>query len=187
MRKIATLVAALSFSMAAAPAEAAPDRGAVDSVCASVRDHNQKAQKVFRVKLGGEGGSFHGHQPTEQQLYDLALMRNCMEEQNRAKYKLMRGAYRKLSARNRWYRYIDSITPYGPHDEWAIPFYIVHCESSSEGYWPADNPSGAIGPYQLLGKGAMWPANTPTAMADHHVKAYNLYDGGNGASHWVCA
>lgn len=76
-------------------------------------------------------------------------------------------------------------TPYpGAGQCWAIPWRIVDCES--EGSWSAANPSGAIGPYQLLGKGAPWPAHSPAARAEHHRIAYKFWAGGAGASHWVC-
>lgn len=82
---------------------------------------------------------------------------------------------------------VAAVTPYrGPDGRrWAIPWYIVACES--HGSWGAYNPSSALGPYQLLGKGAPFPANTRAKRLAHHRIAFNLYAGGAGASHWVCA
>lgn len=84
-------------------------------------------------------------------------------------------------------RAVTALTPYpGPNGtRWAIPYYIVACES--RGRWDAYNPSGASGPYQLLGWGAPMPANTPARKLAHHRIAARLWAGGRGASHWVCA
>ncbi|MGH2761392.1 MAG: hypothetical protein ACRDLD_02235 [Thermoleophilaceae bacterium] len=69
---------------------------------------------------------------------------------------------------------------------WAIPAYIVACESG--GSWGAYNGSGAAGPYQLM---PMWGRPFPIAdVVDkraHHRIAARLYDGGAGASNWVCS
>ena len=94
----------------------------------------------------------------------------------------MRRYVGKRRAAWRFHAYIDRITPYG---KWAIPPYIVGCESG--GAWGAYNPSGASGPYQLLGWGAPMPASTPRRKAQHHIIAARLWAGGRGASHWVCA
>lgn len=90
---------------------------------------------------------------------------------------------RRLRARYQERKVVDSLTPYncGSHGRFAIPCYIVACES---GYsWRAYNPSGATGPYQLLGKGVS--LSDPPIV--HHRVAAALWAGGRGASHWVCA
>jgi hypothetical protein len=97
--------------------------------------------------------------------------------------------------RRRWqdekrtlYRYsaFRHVAPYpGGGTYWAVPYYIVACESG--GSWTAANPSGAVGPYQLLGWGAPYPAVTwAEKMANHRIAA-EVYAGGAGASNWVCA
>lgn len=81
----------------------------------------------------------------------------------------------------------SSLTPYdcGSAGSFAIPCYIVECES---GYsWNAANPSGAVGPYQLLGWGAPYPADTKAEKMKNHRIAAELWAGGAGASNWVCA
>lgn len=72
---------------------------------------------------------------------------------------------------------------YEPSGEWAIPTYIVMCESGGD--WMAYNPaSGASGPYQLM------PMHFGGALAMHqsraaqHAKAAELWDGGRGRNHW---
>jgi len=84
------------------------------------------------------------------------------------------------------YRELRQIAPYpGGGTYWAVPYAIVFCES--RGLWSAYNPSGAAGPYQLLGHGAPYPADTwREKMANHRIAA-ELYAGGAGASAWVCA
>lgn len=81
---------------------------------------------------------------------------------------------------------VASLTPYpGPNGtRWAIPWSIVNCES--HGRWDAYNPSGASGPYQLLGWGAPMPANTPARRLAHHRIAARVWAGGAGRSNWVC-
>jgi hypothetical protein len=93
------------------------------------------------------------------------------------------GRYRRAHARR---AAVARVTPYpGPvGTRWAIPYAIVACESG--GSWSAANPSGAIGPYQLLGWGAPWPANTAAARLRHHQLAAMVWAGGAGRSNWVC-
>lgn len=71
----------------------------------------------------------------------------------------------------------------------AIPPDIVRCETN--GYygadrWRAANPSGAVGPYQLLGHGAPYPADTAKERRQNHKIAAELYAGGAGRSQWEC-
>lgn len=81
---------------------------------------------------------------------------------------------------------ISSVTPYncGSHGSYAIPCYIVECESHFS--WSAANPSGAIGPYQLLGHGAPWPVTSLADKLAHHRIARELWMS-QGSSPWVCA
>jgi hypothetical protein len=84
------------------------------------------------------------------------------------------------------YREFRQVAPYpGLGSYWAIPAYIVACESG--GSWSAYNSSGASGPYQLLGWGAPFPATTWRARMAHHEIASDLWAGGAGAGNWVCA
>lgn len=70
-------------------------------------------------------------------------------------------------------------TPYeGGGSCWAIPYYIVECESG--GSYTASNPSGATGAYQLMIGGGGDPASQDAAAAA-------LWNGGAGASNWTCA
>lgn len=95
------------------------------------------------------------------------------------KRKQWRSKFRKKLA---YYR----LTPFvcGNGTRWAIPCYIVYCESHYS--WMAYNPSGAVGPYQLLGWGAIYPARTWKAKMQNHRIARRLYLS-QGSSPWVCS
>jgi hypothetical protein len=99
---------------------------------------------------------------------------------------------RAFKRRQQRLRALAALTPFrGPNGtRWAIPFRIVRCESTTRrapqgGDWGAANSSGAIGPYQLLGKGAPWPVRTAAHKLAHHRIAAGLYRGGAGAHHWA--
>ncbi len=101
-----------------------------------------------------------------------------------------RGQMRRIDANQRAGRreaigHYRALTPYvGGSGRWAIPWPIVVCESG--GSWFAANPSGAVGPYQLLGHGAPYPATTMDAKMENHRIASELYAGGAGRGAWVC-
>jgi len=73
-----------------------------------------------------------------------------------------------------------------PYLKWlSVPAYIVSCETqgySGRGRWAASNPSGAVGPYQLLGWNAPYPATTPREKIRNHEIAASL-----SLSAWSCA
>lgn len=72
------------------------------------------------------------------------------------------------------YRAFREIAPYpGGGTYWAVPYPIVRCESG--GSWSAYNPSGAEGPYQLLGHGQPWPVTSWHDKMEHHRIAGALY------------
>jgi hypothetical protein len=103
----------------------------------------------------------------------------------------MRALRKRLKAarihRMRMARQAASLTPFGPcyGGRWAIPCHIVGCESG--GSWSAYNPSGAAGPYQIMpGWGRPFPVRSAADRLAHHRIAARLYNGGAGASHWVC-
>jgi hypothetical protein len=82
---------------------------------------------------------------------------------------------------------LEALTPYqcGAVGRFAIPCYVVACESRYS--WDAYNPSGALGPYQLLGWGAPFPVTSRADRLAHHRIARELWAGGAGAGNWVCA
>lgn len=88
----------------------------------------------------------------------------------------------------RLYRRYREVTPYrcqsGKYGTWAIPCAIISCESHYS--WSAYNPSGARGPYQMLGWPVPWPVRSFGDRVRHHEEAAQIYAGGSGRSNWVC-
>lgn len=72
---------------------------------------------------------------------------------------------------------------------WAIPTYIVMCESKGRNEPP--NEAGAAGYYQITewhekgGSGA--PYANEHSKAEQDAMAARIWDGGRGASQWDCA
>ena len=106
----------------------------------------------------------------------LVKMRTC-QHSDRARVNARRLARRHRKARKRRL----AVTPYG---RWAIPAYIVMCES--KGSYTAQNPSGAYGAYQLMPTWWGHLGRKPTPREQDAIAA-RLWNGGAGRSHWVCA
>jgi peptidoglycan hydrolase CwlO-like protein len=90
----------------------------------------------------------------------------------------------KLEARRANY---TGATSGGP---WAIPWPIVQCESGGQNTPP--NSAGASGYYQIMpatwrGAGGKGPAAYLAPKAEQDRVAAIIWDGGRGASNWVCA
>jgi septal ring factor EnvC (AmiA/AmiB activator) len=78
----------------------------------------------------------------------------------------------------------------GPSGGWAIPYAIVLCESGGQNLPP--NGAGASGYYQIIpgtwkGFGGSGPAAYLTSKAEQDAVASRIWNGGKGASNWVCA
>ena len=92
---------------------------------------------------------------------------------------------RLLAARARAAR--DTAGPGGP---WAIPWAVVQCESGGQNLPP--NSAGASGYYQMMpatwkGLGGSTPNAYQASKAEQDRLAARLWNGGGGASNWVCA
>jgi Transglycosylase-like domain len=77
-----------------------------------------------------------------------------------------------------------------PSGPWAIPTPIVMCESGGQNLPP--NAAGASGYYQIVtatwkGMGGSTPAAYLASKAEQDRVATALWNGGAGASNWVCA
>jgi len=78
---------------------------------------------------------------------------------------------------------------YGPGGSWSIPSQVVQCESGGQNLTP--NSAGASGYYQFLpgtwnGYGGYGQAyKAPKSLQDQRAK--QLWNGGSGASNWVCS
>jgi hypothetical protein len=141
---------------------------------------------------GGDTCPKQFHQPKAISYARSVYQRDSISKKSKARMKLQircqlggKQARRNVRRARRTFkqRWIArrSLTPYG---SWAIPGAIVMCES--HGSWSAYNPSGARGPYQFLGWKVPWPVRTEADKAAHHRMAAKLWNGGAGASHWVC-
>lgn len=71
-----------------------------------------------------------------------------------------------------------------PYNGWAIPEYIVSCETGGTFDWYAYNPSGASGPYQLMPMHFDGELAMNQSREAQHAKAAALWNGGKGKSHW---
>ena len=79
---------------------------------------------------------------------------------------------------------------YGPSGGWAIPYAIVLCESGGQDLTP--NSAGASGYYQIMPAtwklfGGTGPAAYLASKAEQDAVASRIWNGGAGASNWVCA
>jgi hypothetical protein len=79
---------------------------------------------------------------------------------------------------------------YGASGGWAIPYAIVLCESGGQNLTP--NSAGASGYYQILP--STWKLFGGTGLAaylaskgEQDAVASRIWNGGAGASNWVCA
>lgn len=78
----------------------------------------------------------------------------------------------------------------GPSGGWAIPYAIVLCESGGQDLPP--NSAGASGYYQIIPStwrlfGGSGPAAYLASKAEQDSVASRIWNGGAGASNWVCA
>jgi hypothetical protein len=140
--------------------------------------------KAFSAKVWSRGNWKRG-KPKKTTITAKGKRLHCAPSASHRK--AMARTWRTDKLRYGRYRALRLIAPYpGGGTWWAIPYYIVYCESRGE--WLAYNPSGAAGPYQLMPEhGAPYPATTWHEKMSVHRTAAALYAGGTGASNWVCA
>ena len=118
--------------------------------------------------------------------------RRCLEFKTRRRA-VTEYKQRKEDSRDRWrkrrqeaHESSGSWCSPDPHPSgsgcWEIPTGCVMAESG--GSWSAANPSGAVGPYQLLGHGAPFPVTGREEAMIHHRIAESLYRS-SGLAPWV--
>ncbi|HEY6524727.1 MAG TPA: transglycosylase family protein, partial [Solirubrobacteraceae bacterium] len=78
----------------------------------------------------------------------------------------------------------------GPTGGWALPYAIVLCESGGQNLSP--NSAGASGYYQIIPStwklfGGSGPAAYLASKSEQDAVASRIWNGGAGASNWVCA
>ena len=101
-----------------------------------------------------------------------------------------RAAAQRAAAQSSSTPYASSGPALGPSGGWAIPYQIVLCESGGQNLPP--NSAGASGYYQILpGTWRMFGGTGPAAYlaskAEQDAVASRIWNGGAGASNWVCA
>jgi hypothetical protein len=101
-----------------------------------------------------------------------------------------RAAAQRAAAQSSSAPYASSGPALGPSGGWAIPYQIVLCESGGQNLPP--NSAGASGYYQILpGTWRMFGGTGPAAYlaskAEQDAVASRIWNGGAGASNWVCA
>ena len=178
MRLFALIVTALTLTISSAGGEPFTLNSSADSCSHATSSQFRKvAKQVYQPWYQPRGKKSR-----------LLKLKGCA--QNTLTLKRMR----KIQARHSRDRYASisyyrALTPYtGGGARWAIPYYIVYCESGTSGLWGAMNPSGAAGAYQIMPEhGRVWPVNSMADKIQHHEIAGSLYSGGSGESNWVCA
>lgn len=110
----------------------------------------------------------------------LVRQRRCQHSTDARKN--VRRANRRFRNQHQARRELMSLRPYdcGSHGRFAVPCYIVACESNFNPY--ADNGSH-FGYYQCRYD---YECGTRDIAAQHRGAA-KLWDGGAGSSHWACA
>jgi septal ring factor EnvC (AmiA/AmiB activator) len=83
-----------------------------------------------------------------------------------------------------------SFVALGPSGGWSIPYAIVLCESGGQNLLP--NSAGASGYYQIIPStwrlfGGTGPAAYLAPKSQQDAIASRIWNGGAGASNWVCA
>lgn len=79
---------------------------------------------------------------------------------------------------------LEAVNPSLPYNGWAIPEYIVACETGGTFSWTAYNPSGASGPYQIMPEWFGGELAMNQSHAAQHAMAARIWNGGRGASNW---
>lgn len=78
---------------------------------------------------------------------------------------------------------VGALTPL-PYNGWAIPEYIVSCETGGTFSWTAYNRSGASGPYQIMPEHFGGELAMNQSHEAQHAMAAKLWNGGKGKGNW---
>lgn len=161
-------------------ATVAPDPAAAATPICQYSKHAYRWHLHKAFRYSNAGGNYVAFRTSKHHLFTATELRRCAKERgDKAAYHRMLAMWHARKQRWKTYAYIDRITPYG---KWAIPWPIVRCESG--GSWTAANPSGAQGPYQLLGHGQPWPVRTLQDKIRHHEIALSLWRS-SGSAPWT--
>lgn len=145
--------------------------------------------REFTVRTAARGirATYHGDRPLGSGARRRIRRYLACTSTNAHGYRYLRSLARRQRHAHRL-RVLDAaVTPYG---RWAIPEAIVMCESRGENLAP--NADGASGYYQIIpgtwtAFGGSGPAAYLVPKAEQDAVAARIWDGGAGASQWVCA
>lgn len=151
--------------------------------------------KLFTVAMGERAANrfYSGNAaPTEYELKVLGYIERC--QRNSGAEAFVR-SYDHRQARNQDIRLAAARAAAAAgarYGGWAIPEYVVQCESGGQNLSP--NSAGASGYYQIIPStwlaygGGQYAASAYQATPQEQaVIAARIWDGGAGASQWVCA
>lgn len=188
MRRLAilTVLTACLVGLGGGEGQAAPAQDLTPNSCdgKSAAFHKKRAFKL--INKGYALSRWQDRTPiTDSERRSLKDHKFCLK---RSKARASIADYRASKAsRFRSYRRIRLLTPYyGGGSWWAIPWYVVACESGGD--WGAVNPSsGAFSPYQLLPSTyAGVCKRCDRSREDIHLAASRVW-ARSGGSEWVCA
>jgi len=139
--------------------------------------------------LGSRQAALADARAAQQTALTAARARGAELEQAIAKVEAEQAAAARAAALEEQSAYAGG-TALGVSAGWAIPYAIVLCESGAQNLPP--NSAGASGYYQIIPDtwrlfGGSGPAAYLAPKADQDAVASRNWDGGAGASNWVCA
>lgn len=145
--------------------------------------------RLFTVWMGERAARAVYSRPgrvTLHQLRVLGYIERC--QRNPRAQGFVRSFDRRLARRHALRARLAS-APHLAYGQWAIPARIVMCESGGQNLPP--NSAGASGYYQIMpgtweGYGGQGTAAYLASKAEQDTIAARIWDGGNGASQWVC-
>lgn len=144
----------------------------------SVAFHRHRARTILRHAYRSE--------PSRSEIEAYQSHRRCIRDKDIRKS--LAALRHRLKAALEQRQLAASVTPYpGPNGtHWAIPWYVVDCES--HGDWGAYNASsGATGPYQMLPSTYGGVCDTcDWSQPDQHLAASRVW-ARSGGGEWSCA
>lgn len=169
----------------------APDPAAPARPACTVTMHRYHVALRWALRYGDRGGDYYALSIKPRAAKRVVAMRKCVSEFGSTyQHRLMLRDWRKRKHEWNFARYIDHVTPYG---EWAIPTYIVMCESGGDYGVPNKGGSGATGAYQIMDdtwarQGGLRYAKRAMYAPDYaqHIVAGRIWASG-GASQWACS
>jgi peptidoglycan hydrolase CwlO-like protein len=142
--------------------------------------------------LSSKEGALRSARAAQQAALDASRLRSSHVSSQIARIKAQQAAAARAAARAAAQALAEPSAPValGPSGGWAIPYAIVLCESGGQNLPP--NSASASGYYQIIAAtwrlfGGTGPAAYLAGKAEQDAVASRIWNGGAGASNWVCA